>query len=230
MGDIADALKSILARIGNFFDLFDLSFFVSGSVALAALHFWVYLSQKQLPFRFEGWLRVLTLILGCYVLGLLCFAIGRSFRVPRKKSKHIQQFETDFLSALQAHGLQAEEPFKSYLDRKAFHGSRRLYIRLWAEVRQRDGLTPSLLVLNRYWVMAATYDGMVTALSLWAIVFAIWWSGVGISSSLSLKIALPAVVLLLFLAYMCSREASRFVRNQIEELVATIAFERNRRA
>lgn len=54
MGDIADALKSVLARIGSFFDLFDLSFFVSGSVALSALHFWAFLAQKQSLFRFEG--------------------------------------------------------------------------------------------------------------------------------------------------------------------------------
>jgi len=227
MSEIADALKSVLTRIGNFFDLFDLSFFVSGSVALGSLVFGAHLYGKQLPFRYEGWLRVLTIIMACYVLGLLCFAVGRSIRIPKKPATRYKKFEASFSKVLEAHGLSDEEPFKTQLAR-ANHGNRRLYIRLWAEIRQRENLTPSLLVLNRYWVMAATYDGMVTALILWAVVVFIWWLGIGITPSLSFKIALPVIIALLFLAFICSREASRFVRNQVEELVATIAFERSR--
>jgi hypothetical protein len=227
MGEIGDSLKSVLTRIGNFFDLFDLSFFVSGSVALAALIFGAHLFGKQLPFRSEGWLRVLTIILACYVMGLLCFALGRSIRIPKTRAKQYQKFESFFRRVLDAHGLSAEEPFKSHLDRVNFHGGRRLYIRLWAEVRQRENLIPSL-VLNRYWVMAATYDGMVTALLLWVAVFIFWSAGLGIAPALSLKIAMPIILALLFLSYICSREAARFVRNQVEELVATIAFERNK--
>jgi hypothetical protein len=227
MSEIADALKSVLTRIGNFFDLFDLSFFVSGSVALAGLVFGAHLYGKQLPFRYEGWLRVLTIIMACYVLGLLCFAVGRSIRIPKTTATRYKKFETFFSTVLKAHGLSDEEPFKSQLAR-ANHGTRRLYIRLWAEIRQKENLTPSLLVLNRYWVMAAMYDGMVTALLLWAVVVFLWWIGVGSMSALPLKIALPLILALLFLAFICSREAARFLRNQVEELVATIAFERSR--
>ena len=228
MGEIADALRSVATRLGNFFDLFDLSFFVSGSAALAGLSFGVSLFGKQLPFRYEGWLRVLTIILACYVMGLFCFALGRSIRLPKTRSKQYQKFELFFLTVLKAHGLSDEEPFKSHLERTTIHGCRRLYIRLWAEIRQRENLTPSLLVLNRYWVMAATYDGMVTALLVWAAVFSLWWAGVGITPALPRSIAIPLIITLLFLSYICSREAARFVRNQVEELVATIAFERNR--
>lgn len=228
MSEIADALKSVLTRIGNFFDLFDLSFFVSGSVALASLAFAAHLYGKQLPFRYEGWLRVLTIIMACYVMGLLCFAVGRSIRIAKTKARRYEKFESFFSTVLDAHGLSAEEPFKSHLTRANYHGCRRLYIRLWAEIRQRENLTPSLLVLNRYWVMAATYDGMVTALLLWVVVVFLWWFGGGVTPALPLKIALPLILALLFLAFICSREAARFVRNQVEELVATIAFERSR--
>lgn len=69
MSEVADALKALLGRLGSFFDLFDLSFFVSGSVAVAAIRLWVHLAGKQFPFELQGWLKVLTIILACYVGG-----------------------------------------------------------------------------------------------------------------------------------------------------------------
>jgi hypothetical protein len=217
----------MLTRIGSFFDLFDLSFFVSGSVALAGVWLWMYLSGKQWPFRPEGWLRVLAIILACYVLGLICFALGRCVRVPLTQTRHFQKFESYFFTVLKAHGLAEEEPFKSYIARSELHGGRRLYTRLWVEIRQKESLAPSLLVLNRYWVMAATYDGMVTAVFMWLVLFIFWWRGIGIAPALSWRVAIPAIVFLVFLGYMCSREAGRLVRAQVEELVATIARERS---
>ena len=228
MNELAESLKVLFGRIGSFFDLFDLSFFVSGSVSLSAFLFWIHLSNQTLPIQLEGWLKVLVIILACYVNGLVCFAVGRWIRIPKRRSKRINFFDELFSKVLKAHGLADEGAFKEYIGRQADGGVRRLYIRLWAEVRQLDQLSPSLVVLNRYWVMAATYDGLATSLFMWAIVFLIWSAGIGIAPPLKLRVGIPVIAVLLLIAYFCLREAQRFVRNQVEELVATISVQRSK--
>jgi len=228
MKELGEALKAIFGRIAGFFDLFDLSFFVSGSVTLAALLFWAYLANVRLPFEVDGWIKVLAIVLGCYISGLICFAIGRWIRIPKSRSKQISFHHSLFNQVLEGHGLSDEKPFKEYLKRADLIGSRRLYIRLWAEVRQVEELSPSLLLLNRYWVMAATYDGLATASIIWAFVFLIWSLGLGVSSQIRLAFGIPTIVFLLLVSYFCLREANRFVRNQVEELVATVAVMRSK--
>jgi hypothetical protein len=228
MNEFAESLKPLFGRIGSFFDLFDLSFFVSGSVSLSAFFFWMHLSNQVLPIQLEGWLKVLAIILACYVNGLVCFAVGRWIRIPKRGPKRISFFDELFSNVLKAHGLADEGTFKEYIGRREYGGVRRLYIRLWAEVRQLDQLSPSLVFLNRYWVMAATYDGLATALFIWAIVFLLWTAGIGIAPPLKLRVGIPVVAVLLLIAYFCLREAQRFVRNQVEELVATISVQRSK--
>lgn len=226
MSELTDAFKTLVGRIGSFFDLFDLSFFVSGSVNLGAFLFWTYLSKIGMPFPLEGWLKVLVIILACYVSGLVCFALGRWLRKPKRSSDEALLFDNHFTEVLKAHGLADEDTFKEYISRADVRGVRRLYMRLWAEVRQLDELSPSLLVLNRYWVMAATYDGLAMALVSWAIVFALWSGGFGINPALSMKVGIPVIGTLLLIMYFCLREAQRFARYQVEDLVATVAAQR----
>jgi hypothetical protein len=199
MSELGEALKTIFGKISAFFDLFDLSFFVSGAVSLSALIFWLHLAGKQVPFNLQGWLKVLAIILGCYVSGLFCFAVGRWIHWFQRK-KHEKKSNDHFREILEAHGLADERPFSDYLSRAK--GIRRLYTRLWAEVRQMDQLSPSLSLLNRYWVMAATYDGSF--------------------------IGIPMAVVLFMVSWRCFMESSRLVSNQREELVATIAVQRAR--
>ena len=227
MSEFAAALRTLFGKISAFFDLFDLSFFVSGSVCLSALVFWAHLANRQLPFELQGWIKVLAVILACYVNGLLCFAAGRLIRWG-KPGKTIEDFNAHFLDTLRAHGLAEEKPFKDYLDRTSHLGIRRLYIRLWAEARQTDQLSPSLSVINRYWVMAATYDGLSVALLLWSVTLINWMAGFGVGSRLSLTFGLPAIILLIVMSRVCIKESRRLVRNQAEELVASVAAQRSR--
>jgi hypothetical protein len=227
MSELGEALKTIFGKISAFFDLFDLSFFVSGAVSLSALIFWLHLADRKLLFELQGWLRVLAIILGCYVNGLFCFAAGRWVHWIRR-TKTIKDSNVHFEEILKAHGLDDEKPFKDYLDRKDVDGIRRLYIRLWAEVRQMDQLSPSLSLLNRYWVMAATYDGLAIALLVWLVVFIFWLTGFGVASPLNPFIGIPIIVALAGMAFRCFMESGRLVSNQREELVATIAVQRSR--
>ena len=199
MKELGEALKAIFGKISGFFDIFDLSFFVSGAVSLSALLFWVYLAGKEIPYYLQGWLRVLALILACYVNGLICFAGGRWICMGRRRRNAIQDFDIRFNNVLQAHGLNDKEPFKEYLARNSntVRGSWRLYVRLWAEVRKFDQLSPSLSFLNRYWVMAATYDGVGMAVIVWAFMFGVWCLGWGLDSKIQPVAGVPIILIII---------------------------------
>jgi hypothetical protein len=220
-GEIKQGLAAVLDRVASFFDLFDLSFLVSGAVAISAFHFLCRgLGLDVLP-SFDGKLFVAVLILASYVAGLLCFAAGRGLRrlwnrrieesSPRHESKLL-------LAVLQAHGLDETEPVKGYLARKG--DPARLYARLWAELRGDPSLRVSYALCQRYWVMAATCDGLAFAFLLWSLALgaSACCLGRGVSSLL-----VSAAVVAFVLALVVSREAGRYTRYQMEELVASLA-------
>ena len=130
------------------------------------------------------------------------------------------------LTILEAHGLSKTKTISNYLSRAAVRGEARLYVRLWAEVRQSPDLGPSFYLLRRYWVMAATYDGMVVALAVWVVTIVACMFGVGGSPPTDMIVGVPIGVALLVSAVACSREAGRYVDYQMEELVASIAAKR----
>jgi hypothetical protein len=231
MKGFGEALKLILSKVGDFLDLFDLSFIVSGALGLAALLLWAQLSGIPLP-KQHGFVLVLLLVFGSYVNGMIFFAAVRSVR--RAITRWTQKIEVGrggrfkifFLESLGAHGLADEDLFKTYLSKDAW----RLYVRLWTEVRQVDRLSPSFLLLKRYWVMAATYDGLAAALFLWSLLFVRWSFGFESARTPSLWVTIPAIVITSLLALGCLAEADRYCENQAEELVASIAAERSRGA
>lgn len=217
--EAAAGLREILARIADFFDIFDLSFIISGAVTLAAIWFWINHEKIPTPDLPEGWIRVAGLIVGTYVLGLICFATGRWTRLRWRATR--LEVGDRFSDYLQGHGLTTVSPFSDYLGRKA---GVRLYVRLWAEVRQSPRTAASFALLRRYWVMAATYDGLVVALVVWAVAVILCVFGVGYSSSrVDPAFGVPAAILLLIAARMCAVEAGQYVDNQMEEIVASIA-------
>jgi hypothetical protein len=228
MKEIGDAFKIVLERIAAFFDIFDLSFLVSGAVGFAALVIWLDAAGARMPIT-DGWLKIFALIIACYVIGLLCFATGRWLRMQLLMRIPNEAFDKAFLEILQAHGLAAEAVFVSYIGRRDIRGVWRLYVRLWAELRDSERSGLSLAFLNRYWVMAATYDGLGASMILWGAVVADCMFGLGAQRTISPNIGVPALVILAVCSLACFREASRYLRYQIEELVASIAAVRARR-
>jgi hypothetical protein len=245
MNELGQALKIIFEKLAAFFDIFDLSFFVSGAVALGAIVFWLHKKGfSDLPV--ERWLKVSIFILGSYAGGLICFAAARFIRqtliiplfIRAARSIHKKLFEKqkelklfgrkvklierpfdDQLPAiLDAHGLSQTTAIQDYLQRTRSEGEWRLYIRFWGELRNAPEMALPLSFLNRYWVMAATYDGVAFALIVWFIVFAH-----------CLDFNLETVALLIIVAFMsvvCFHEASRYIHHQRENLVATITEKR----
>jgi hypothetical protein len=227
--ELGEALRLIFEKIGAFFDILDLSFFVSGGVALAALWMWSEFAGFGLQYL-DGWLQVLVVLLGSYVAGLVCFAGGRWLRVA------ILEWGKDDLAAakeledlLHAHDLVKDPAVANYIATKETHrGIKRLHVRMWAAMRKSKELANSLAFINRYWVMAATYDGLGFALMLWSSVVLLSLVSMGPIEGLSGAIGIPALVFLLFAAFGSFREARRLVDYQVEELVAAIAAYRNK--
>lgn len=226
MKEIAEALKVLFDKISGFFDIFDLSFFVSGAVSLCALIFAVNLSGKPVFEPLQGGFRIAAMILFCYVSGLFCFAVGRWIRMTFQNVKDRTEFNEQFMQIINAHGLALKEPFKDYIERASSQSDARvlsrLYVRLWAEIRQIPDLAPSLILLKRYWVMAATYDGLAVAILTWALVIGTWCFGFGINSKLNLNLGLLLIAGIAVTAIACIREAGRYEHYQREELVATM--------
>jgi hypothetical protein len=223
---VGEGLKSILERIAGFFDIFDLSFIVAGATAFAAIAFWAWRAGFSMPAISPAWVFSAGIIIACYVSGLVCFACGRFLRMGLRKRKADDEFTGVFERILEGHGLDGAKEFADYINRTERRGTWRLYIRLWAEVRVSKAIAPSFAVLNRYWVMAATYDGLNMALIVWAFVCVMCALGVAGAKQISIWLAVPVAVLLLISAAACSREANRYNTYQAEELFASIAAKR----
>lgn len=241
MKELGEALKVLFDSVGYFFGIDFLSFFVSGVTCLGAIVFvWVQLAQQKLPDGATSGLGVVFIVIACYVLGMMCFASGRWVRITffdscqnlvrratgRKETK--SRFKRFFLAVINDHALSDKDIFKEYLDKDKSHESSkgsdptgRLYVRLWAEVRQSKRLSASYALLNRYWFLTATYDGLAMALVIWLLVVVIWSMGLGVNAKLNLGIGVALIAVLVLLAIACWREANRYKQYQVEELVAT---------
>ncbi len=228
MKELAEALRGLLSRVGEFFDIFDLSFIISGAAALSALAAWWKGSGRLLPVPESGWLRVFAIVLACYVTGLFCFALGRWIRLgPREENK--KQVFMQYIHRLACtHGLCEIPEVNRYFSLDDGYKAYHLYIRLWAELRENLTNSSSLSHLNRAWVLAATYDGVSIAAFIWGLVVIAWMFGVGLATPLSMKVGIPSVLLLVAGAFALKREAWRTQRNQAGELLATIAAVRSK--
>jgi len=223
---VTSGLESILQRIAEFFDIFDLSFLLSGAVVLGALQFWLWRIDISLPPAFTGFVFYAALVIAAYIAGLLCFCLGRWIRL-RWRSERFKGGAADrFLPILKGHGLDAAPGFAEYLARNASGGEEKLYVRLWAELRDCPDLAASHALLRRYWVMAATCDGMVVALIVWIFVLAACAFGLGGAQQIDKCAAGTSILGLALAAIACRYEAGRYVLYQMQELVATIAAKR----
>ncbi len=256
-------LSSAGARIGDkivdILFIFDLSFFISGAVGVAA--FLQFRSPKA------GVLEVVdgasaagmfALVLGSYALGLICFAIGRPLRKLLEGSPladSLRKAQRWVLSTLRiqaasaggsprstdqalrdlmrAHGLidaegreaSAEPLLGTYFGydptRPDFSS---LYTRMWAHVRSFSSLGESFSLLNRYWVLSASYDGVGVAVMMWLLPL---WGPLldkpGAQQGSDWAVAVGLSLATFVATYYCWRRAREYKRYQVEELVATVA-------
>jgi hypothetical protein len=240
---LTDSFKGLLDRLGEFFGLFDLSFFVSGTAMFGSIYIWLYKRGYSLDFNDIGLFLSILLIVSCYVIGLVMFACGRrarnivtawwrllfqakEYRKRKDRSRKINDYKFDegLVKVINAHGLDVNKLLRDYLARETNRGTWRLYIKLWSILRQNKKYMVSLSFLNRYWVMAATYDGLGMALVFSIILFAESWYGVvGKSLIHSPLEGLISIGILGVAALACFFEAKKNGDYQVEELIAVFA-------
>jgi hypothetical protein len=247
MSEVAKAVKPLFDKFIDFFDIFDLSFFVSGATFVAAIA-WAGLTPALAQLiglesidKDGTWfssdavpsVAVAMLVLASYVSGMTCFALGRFVRkwVYRGKDRLMgarRKRPTTLFEELVRHGLLERRSGDSGF-RVSRHGHRipwlaryvegegvqdtALYVRMWAEVRQRERLAPSFSLLRRYWVSAATLDGLFIAFVTWALLL-------GLDAD-AVREWFPSLATLVGAGF-CLREAQRYGVFQREELIATL--------
>lgn len=175
---LATAIRPILQRIADFFDLFDLSFFVSGGISLMAVLYLARGSGVEMPGQpGVGW--ALACLVLAYFLGLICFAVGRSLRrflgwvrgvVRDLRNTPTTPFAQRLYEMVSDHGLVEDDIVGTYVSRDgpAPAAKGRLYSRMWAEIRERPDLKESFDFIQHSWILAATYDGVAAAALMWA--------------------------------------------------------------
>ena len=220
MKELGEALQTIFAKIGDFFDILDLSFLISGAAVLGAVWFWADSYRVVWPALWGGGITLVVLFVASYWSGMICFAIGRWLRGLIFRPK--KYFEEPLLKILESHGLSKKAPYKDYIGKNS-HELRYLYNRMWAELREAAELTNSMALCRRYWVMAATYDGVGFAALVWffTLLFCRFNPMPAQPASWPNFILLEVIFGLAFI--FCLREAGRYKINQIEELAASLA-------
>lgn len=220
-GDVASGLRSIFERVGEFFHIFDLSFFVAGASTFGAAAFLYIMMNKPLEFPFDAWVGVLTVIIACYICGLIAFAVGREISGAFFRKKTLHQ---TLPVALDAHGLR-EERMSPYLtgDNPRYWW---LYMRMWSEVAHDRSAPVVLHHLMRYWAMAATYDGVAFSLLAWAAVLvAVQFEAVA-PQPLGNGVGTVAAIVSLLASFYAFRRGAVYFQYQIEDVVAHFAVSR----
>ena len=251
---LAEAIKALFSKVGDFFDVFDLSFFISGGVALLALLFLSDALGLSWPADAGGAAEAaaetaagavgadaasseattisttVVLVLSTYVMGLVTFAVGRSIRrlLPLHWVERMLKIPSGQSEEHLATLLRAQD-FGAELDR--IHASQAtalatIYPRLWAKLRQTAELGPSFALIRSYWVRSAIYDGLVAAAGLWLV--ALW--SIPDDRVMELWTRDPRGLIswmIGFAAVFCMSEARRCDRYQREELIATLGWARS---
>jgi hypothetical protein len=208
MSTLATAAGKFADKIVELLDVFDLSFFVSGAVAVGAGAMLFGLSPMDLGA--VGVATGLLLVVLAYFAGLVCFAVGRWFRY--------KSLGPTFAGLSQrAQGLSAvPELADLYAHDELRAGSEReLYDRLWVLVRTVPELAESFALVKRYWILTAAFDGLMVAILLWNVpIFAVLVDDQVLQAA--------CCVGTLVLSGFCLRQASEYRGYQAGELIATV--------
>jgi len=220
-GELASGLRSIFDRVGEFFHIFDLSFFVAGTMTFCALAFAYLRLEEPREFPFEPWVGVLAVIVACYVCGLIAFAVGREFSGFTFRRTTLHRI---LPRALDAHNLNSETiAWYTGGEQPRYWW---LYIRMWSEI-VHEGSAPLVLHhLMRYWAMAATYDGVAFSLLVWAVaLFSVQFASVA-AEPISHGVGTGGALLCLCASFFAFRRGASYYEYQIEDVVAHFAVAR----
>lgn len=225
MEELVKQTQPIFQKLGDFFDLFDLSFMVSGiATSLSLLFLYHNLTDEDIIKSikdFDGFLIFLSIIV-VYLLGLISWVLGKWVRDKLNKTKY-KSIETTFKhnNALSDDLFQHYYTSDSYANGKDEDKERvmaELYCRLWGIIRESNLCLNSFSLLKRYWVQTANFEGLIFSTVSWFAVLSITWYKNPIFNYYCYGISL---VILVFIFFAFKKEAVNYKKYQMIELVIT---------
>ena len=216
--EIAGGLRSIFERVGEFFHIFDLSFFVSGAMTFGAFAYLFLQMKYPCQFPFAPWVGTLAIIVACYVCGLVAFAIGRKLSGHTFRRNKLQR---TLPYALEVHNL-TNEIIASYTVGKE-PPLWWLYIRMWSEIAHEKPPPAIVHHLRRYWVMAATYDGVAFSFIVWALALVVVQFGSIVPEPVDHIVGTTGALLCACAAFFAFHRGASYYEYQIEDVVAHFA-------
>lgn len=207
----ANAASKLADKLVELLEVFDLSFVVSGAVGLVAIMFAFGADLDTFvgadaPMFLGG-------VVAAYFVGLACFAIGRRVRA-RLPGAIVPAEEI----AGRAEALADVEELADLFVDGQLDPKRRtmLYDRLWVHVRTLPELAASFSLLKRYWILAATFDGLAIAVLLWNAPIA-----VALQAGAPVAWVIVSALTLLVSGFAFA-QANEYRRYQAAELLATV--------
>lgn len=228
MEEISKQAQPILQKISDFFDLFDLSFIVSGIASAGAILFLLEFATSLKPIMFiksmGGFFVFLSIVL-IYVFGLISWVIGKSLRKWISKSLYIEVYEKflenqgENISLFKAYtiGLNAiQDPVQ--MEKEMGKRMQQLYGMMWVKLRDNQDCINSFSLLKRYWVQTATFEGLIFSAICWLVTLLILYFTLDVFYVWGTVMAalFNIIIILAFFS-----EATRYRRFQLSELVQT---------
>lgn len=242
--------SKIAEKVVEILDVFDFSFFISGAMVSAALLVFFENEVEDQLVRHTG-ISIFGLVVGSYVLGLVCFAIGRPSRVRvqrwwaelrarkgdhgpwRRSSQNLLLYETLLAQGLILREGPAGEGPASFA---ALFGYRAPASPEQLSTADEEALSQ---LYTRMWVHVRSYDTMEESFSLLKRYWVLSASYDGMSVAVlawlfpllastegnakSIVLAVIFIVLIVGALVACWHRAREYKRYQVVELVATVA-------
>lgn len=163
-----------------------------------------------------------------------CNSFIKELNLKAEKSNTVEEykvFDKQIKTMIEEHGLEKSTIIKAYLDRKKNADDAsgdisrdrilyKLYVRLWAVMRESDK-KESYKLIKRYWVLNAVYDGLLLSSTLWFVVLVQFVVSKDTVSVMYIG-SLGVVFIAIFTS--CLNESKRLEEYQMQELIASLAY------
>lgn len=148
MSGITESFKPIIEKLTDFFHIFDLSYIISGVGTSTSIYIWMYYHNYLPQIALSALQFALVAVLVSYILGLVSFGIGR---LIRKTLFILFKCKNQYEKVKENLGITIDN--KTEFDKQ--------YWIKWSKLREDSSKSASYNHINRYWVMTATYDGLI---------------------------------------------------------------------
>lgn len=148
-------------------NIFDISYLISGAVMFAVLVF-AFPEFKDFIFHdSQEILSILACIVVIYVLGMICWLLGKKIRFC-VKGADMDDFSNDFICFLDELPLKTKK-----IEELRSMNSELAYSYMWTQLDKpnNEDYSRRFAYISRFWVLRAIYEGLIPPILLLAAIF-----------------------------------------------------------